>query len=147
MVTIVREKVSNMNNLITGIAHLGLKVSNIDKSSSFYQTLGFIVTEKFSKKVQSGEVHVEFLTSPKLTLELYQLPDNTYTDLTQTHNGIEHFALEVNDIDGMLNKIRSFGYEINEGPIYEKREHCEVSFFLISGPDGERIEFDMTKYF
>ena len=47
----------------------------------------------------------------------------------------------------MLNKIRSFGYEINEGPIYEKREHCEVSFFLISGPDGERIEFDMTKYF
>lgn len=47
----------------------------------------------------------------------------------------------------MLNKIKALGYEINEGPVYERREYCEVSFFLISGPDGERVEFDMTRYF
>ena len=96
--------------------------------------------------MENGEVYVEFLTSPTLTLELYQLPDSINIELTQSHNGIEHFALEVNDIDKMLNKIKALGYEINEGPVYEKREYCEVSFFLISGPDGERIEFDMTKY-
>lgn len=147
MVSIVQEKEFNMNNLITGIAHLGLRVSDINKSSSFYQTLGFVVTEKFSKKVENGEVHVEFLTSPKLTLELYQLPNTTnHFNLSQSHNGIEHFALEVNDIDKMLHKIKELGYQIDEGPIYEKRERCEVSFFLISGPDGERVEFDMTKY-
>ena len=147
MVTIVQEKESNMNNLITGIAHLGLKVSDIDKSSAFYQTLGFSVTEKFAKKGENGEVHVAFLTSPKLTLELYQLPDSIDNNLSQSCNGIEHFALEVNDIDKMLNKIKALGYEINEGLVYEKREYCEVSFFLISGPDGERVEFDMTRYF
>lgn len=97
--------------------------------------------------MENDEVHVEFLTSPTLTLELYQLPDSINTELTQFHNGIEHFALEVNDIDKMLNKIKALGYKINEGPVYEKREHCEVSFFLISGPDDERVEFDMTTYF
>lgn len=134
-----------MNNLIKGIAHLGLQVSDIDKSSSFYQTLGFSLTEKFSKKTDNGEVKVQFLTSPVLTLELYQLPDTIRSELV--YSGIEHFALEVSDIEKMMEKISKLGYAINEGPIYEKREHCEVHFFLISGPDGERIEFDMTKYF
>ncbi|OCG03914.1 VOC family protein [Gilliamella sp. wkB112] len=134
-----------MNNLIKGIAHLGLQVSDINKSSSFYQTLGFSLTEKFSKNTNNGEVKVEFLTSPALTLELYQLPNTIRSELI--YSGIEHFALEVSDIDKMMQKISKLGYAINEGPIYERREHCEVHFFLISGPDGERIEFDMTKYF
>ena len=75
------------------------------------------------------------------------MPDSIDNNLSQSCNGIEHFALEVNDIDKMLNKIKALGYEINEGLVYEKREYCEVSFFLISGPDGERVEFDMTRYF
>ncbi|WP_335340137.1 VOC family protein [Gilliamella apis] len=129
------------------MTHLGSKVSKITITSSVYQTLGFSVTEKFTKKGENGKVHVAFLTSQKLTLELYELPDSIDNNLSQFRNGIEYFALEVNDIDKILNKIKALGYEINEELVYEKREYCEVSFFLISGLDGERVEFDMTRYF
>ncbi|MCO6553161.1 MAG: VOC family protein [Gilliamella sp.] len=134
-----------MNNLIIGVAHLGLRVKDINRSSYFYQTLGFKVTEEFSKKMENGEIKVKFLTSSKLILELYQLPNIISTNVD--HYGIEHIALEVSDIEKALKKIKQLGYVINEGPNYEKRDHCEVDFFLISGPDGERVEFDMTKYF
>ena len=75
------------------------------------------------------------------------MPDSIDNNLSQFRNGIEYFELEVNNIDKILNKIKALGYEINEEPVYEKREYCEVSFFLIIGLDGERVEFDMTRYF
>lgn len=134
-----------MNSLITGIAHLGLQVSDINKSSQFYQSLGFSLAEEFAKPINNGQVFVQFLTSPSLTIELYQLPTTMRGD--NQFSGIEHFALEVTDIDAMLQKIQALNYPIDEGPIYQKRANCDVRFFLIRGPDGERVEFDMTNYF
>lgn len=134
-----------MQNLITGVAHLGLQVSDINKSSQFYQSLGFKLNESFTKPFEHGEVSVQFLTSPALTIELYQLPTTVHSH--QVYSGIEHIALEVSDIEKALQTITALGYPINEGPVYQKRETCEVHFFLISGPDGERVEFDMTHYF
>lgn len=125
-----------MRQLIRNIAHIGYQVKDINRSLGFYQPLGFTLQRRFTKPSGNGNIEVAFIEMGGAVLELYQLPNGLAFD--EPRCGIDHIALEVSDLDAVINELKTRGYPLDEGPIQE----ANVRFLLVRGPDGERLEFD-----
>lgn len=119
---------------INGLQHIGIPVENMEVSIGFYESLGF-------KKIY--EVHYEpkeqwicFMELGGLALELYEETGS------KTDGAINHIALNCLDIGMEYDEVSGLGYEvvshgIEDMDIWPKG----VRFFIIKGPDQERIEF------
>lgn len=125
-----------MRELIRKVAHIGYQVSDLTRSLTFYESLGFKIQRRFSKISPQGEIEVAFLEMGGAVLELYQLPSGTLFDVPRC--GIDHIALEVSNLEAVVKVLKMLRYPLDEGPIQED----QVRFLLIRGPDGERLEFD-----
>ncbi|MFW5889335.1 MAG: VOC family protein [Bacillota bacterium] len=124
-----------LKNLVTGIQHVGIPTTDITKTVSFYQSLGFDLA--FSVSDEEGNLNVAFLKLKNLIIETYQ----EGTGLSQT-GSINHIAIDVNDVKKVFRKINEKDYEIldekiNFLPFWENG----VRFFTIKGPNNEQIEF------
>ncbi len=117
------------------IQHLGIPVSDIDKTIEFYTSLGFepvLLTEN-----KAANERVAFLQLGNLIIEAYGNKD------TEKKSGaIDHVALDVKNIDELYEEICKEGHRIVEEkvmslPFWENG----VKFFTILGPDNEKIEF------
>ena len=62
-----------------------------------------------------------------------QLPDGT----SALHLGLEHFAVETEDFDGDLARLKALGAPVIEGPV-QTPTGLRIAFF--EGPDKVRIE-------
>lgn len=118
-----------------GIQHVGIPVSDIDRTIEFYTSLGFepaLITEN-----KPANERVAFLKLGNLIVEAYGNKD------TEKRSGaIDHIALDVKNIDKLYDQIRNEGHRIVEEkvmslPFWENG----VKFFTILGPDNEKIEF------
>ena len=118
----------------TGIQHIGIPTSDIETTIRFYEGLGFQTMHNESGTLQ---------TRQSCILQLGNLMIETYAE---GGNGIEgainHFALNCTDIQAAYAWICEQGYKvlsngIEELPFWEKG----VAFFIIEGPNKERIEF------
>ncbi|PKH25200.1 glyoxalase [Enterobacterales bacterium CwR94] len=117
---------------VTGLAHIGLRTGNMTAACRFYASLGFVEEQSLQ-----GDVEVRFLQLAGVVIELYQLPASGLTRDAQTR-GIDHVALRVADLDSALAWVQGLGHPISEGPA---EQPGIARYFLISGPDGERVEF------
>lgn len=119
----------------TGIQHIGIPCKNIEETKLFYLNLGFHV--KHEKTIRDGKQKVCFLEFGNLVLECYE-------DVCAEMSGaIDHFAIDVKNIDACYKLCQQQGYSIvsngiEELPFYEKG----VRFFIILGVNQERIEFN-----
>ena len=120
---------------ITGLAHIGIKVKDIDASIKFYtETLGFELTHR----QQFGTSTLAFLNIGTCLLELIQSP--VYEE--RTPGQIDHIAVEVKGIEALVEDLRAKGVpflaeNINLAP--GLLDGVKNIFF--TGPDGERFEF------
>ncbi len=120
---------------ITGLAHIGIKVKDIDASIKFYtELLGFELTHK----QQMGTSTLAFLNAGTCLLELIQ--SAVYEE--RTPGQVDHVAVEVKGIDELVSRLRAQGVQflsdsVNHAPTL--LDGVNNIFFL--GPDGERIEF------
>lgn len=124
-----------VSEFTTGIQHVGIPTNDIEKTISFYKSLGFSI-ELQTTNESSGE-KVAFLNLKNLVLETYE-----NKQATGKCGAIDHIALAVTDIDATFDLIRSDGYsmlnnEVQFLPFWENG----VKFFTILGPNGEKIEF------
>ena len=118
-----------------GVQHLGIPVSDIDRTIEFYTSLGFepvLLTEN-----KAADERVAFLKLGNLIVEAY---GNRETE--KRAGAIDHVALDVKNIDELYEEIRKEGHRIVEEkvmslPFWENG----VKFFTILGPDNEKIEF------
>ncbi|QXC28464.1 VOC family protein [Aeromonas sp. FDAARGOS 1409] len=122
-------------NPVTGLAHIGLRTGDIAAACSFYGSLGFVEVQSIH-----GDVEVRFMKLDSIVIELYQLPTSGLTRDAQTR-GIDHVALRVVDLDDALAWVNALGHPISEGPA---EQPGIARYFLINGPDGERIEFSQS---
>lgn len=110
--------------------HIGIPCSDLEKSISFYNSLGFSTTEKRSEPNK-----VAFLSSGNLVLEIYQCPQ-----VVKKPGAIDHLALMVDDIDKAFSELQS-KYDFAQEEIqYLPFKTNGVKFFKIYGPDREVIE-------
>ena len=127
---------------LRGMQHLGLPVSDLERSLAFYQGFGFV---KAMRSDLPGPVKVAMLQKEALTIELYQLSGAEREQLARRGDGhIDHIALDVLDIESAFAEIKAAGFEILEpdAPVFLPFWEKGVKFFTERGPDGEKVEFN-----
>ncbi len=138
------DKSSLLNGNLGGIQHLGIPVTNLEISASFYQDLGF--ERVMSAKVPEGDdaIQVAMMKHDNAIIELYQLTGVEREALRSRSDGhIDHIAFSVNDIDKAFEELTSAGFEtIEEKPVFLDFWENGCKYFSIRGPDGEKLEFN-----
>lgn len=130
-----------MANLISGLAHVGLRSADIERATRFYHSLGFTTSQSLELDDPQGTIRVRFLALGTLTLELYQLPWSGRQRNAATL-AIDHLALRVSCLAAAQQWVEELGYPLVEGPTLQPSGHNGVHYFMIQGPDGERVEFN-----
>ncbi|HWF47505.1 MAG TPA: VOC family protein [Bryobacteraceae bacterium] len=115
---------------ITGLAHVGLFVSDISKADEFYgHVLGY---EHFSLDKPSGG----------LMLNYYKVNDHQYIEiypgLKDDQDRLSHIAFETSDARKMRDYLASKGIKVPQSlkPGLDKNLS-----FMVSDPEGRRVEF------
>jgi lactoylglutathione lyase len=129
---------------ITRIQHTGLPVTDLARSIAFYEGLGFKNVMSSTFPHPEGTGHVAMLQRGDITLELYEFPAPALGEIRTRSNGhIDHIAFDVPDIDATFQTLRSAGYNILEqAPIFLPFWTNGCKYFNITGPNGERLEFN-----
>jgi catechol 2,3-dioxygenase-like lactoylglutathione lyase family enzyme len=109
--------------MITGLNHVGISVSNLDRAIAFYQgVLGMrlIVRRAFSGQLYDAILglpgthgNVAMLRLNNLAIELFEfhlpVPKPAGINRPVCDHGISHFCLEVSDIEHEYNRLTTAG--------------------------------------
>ena len=97
------------------IVHIALKVEDLNTTSEFYEKVfGFVRTETGKVRDHTSR----HLTDGAIDLALIKYDSEETSEAKAAGKGpcIHHFAIEVEDLDGYLAQIRSFGCDIISDP-------------------------------
>jgi lactoylglutathione lyase len=124
--------------VITGLAHIGIRVHELQRSLAFYRVLGF---ELVAGPI--GHEPVAILTHPcgveinlVLNAPVAQEP-NILMDVPEKHAGITHFALHVPDLEAARAHVEAAGITLSGGPV---QFTAHARGFVIRDPDRNVIE-------
>ncbi len=104
--------------MISGIAHIGIRVHDLDRSVAFYAHLGFVKTVG-----PIGNEPVAILDHPsgvEINLILNATDPaapNILMDGPEKHPGITHIALLVDNLDAAIATLAAAGIALSGGPI------------------------------
>jgi catechol 2,3-dioxygenase-like lactoylglutathione lyase family enzyme len=124
--------------------YTGLRVRKLDHSIRFYKTLGFRQTLR--GKTDIGEYSQLEHRSSGFTIELNYFPKGSkvYEPLRKGTE-LDHFGLEVDDVDDWVDKLRRVGGKVKWKPF-----DCQIVIYrrgifndraaYVSDPDGIWIE-------
>lgn len=126
---------NDFKKYITGLQHIGIPTNDIEKTKDFYELLGFQVV--FETVNQKADEKVSFLKLDHTVIETYE---NKHAVLE--NGALDHIALNVTDIEEVYKLATEKGFSILEKgiqflPFWERG----VSFFTITGPNKEKVEF------
>ena len=136
--------INKLDNPITqGINHLGLTVSNLEKSTKFFtETLGWKVVGGYD------DYPSKFVTDGKLFLTLWQVtnPSKSINFDRKNNVGLHHLAFSIASLDD-LNVLyerckKTDGVIIEFSP--EPNGAGPTMHMMIREPSGNRIEFAYT---
>ena len=116
---------------LTGLQHIGIPTRDVAATTAFYQGLGFQITW------QADNGDVAFLRLGDLVVETY------LGDTNPRAGAIDHITINVTDIGKVFQAAKAAQYrlidpEIITLPFFEKG----CSYFMIEGPNKERVEFN-----
>ena len=103
---------------INGINHIGIRVTNLEKTRAFYQQLGFefvagpLGPEPVAIMQHPSGVVINFIINAEGSGS-----ENILMDIPQRHTGYTHMALDVSDIYAVKAEIEALNIPITEGPI------------------------------
>lgn len=131
---------------INHLQHVGIPVTDISRSKSFYRRLGFtnVMQASFSIKEEPGTCIM--MQNNSMVIELYQLPASFLDEITHRGNGhIDHIAFDVDNIDIAFAALQKAGFTVlEEAPVFLQFWKNGCKYFNITGPDGERLEFNQV---
>ena len=129
---------------IQGFQHLGLPVTDIEKSKTFYSQLGFQEVMKANLQAKDDTVAVVMMELNGFVLELYQPVGHDHSEIAARHDGhIDHLALDVLDINKAFADVQEAGLEsIEDSPVFLPFWENGVKYFSVRGPNGEKVEFN-----
>ena len=117
-----------------GIQHVGIPTNDLGNTIRFYEELGFQVILRTS--VSEKNQNVAFLQLGNLVIETYEDP------VALCDGAINHIALNCLDIEKAYAEVLKAELPVLSNGI-EALDFWErgVRFFIIQGPNKERIEF------
>jgi lactoylglutathione lyase len=123
---------------ISGLAHIGIRVHDLERSVRFYELLGF---EKTAGPIGPEPVAIlEHPSGVELNLILnatYASEANVLMDTPEKHAGITHFALLCSDIMAAKEQLEAAGFPLSDGPV---RFGPRAQGIFVRDPDRNVIE-------
>ena len=115
------------------IVHIAVKVDDLDEVEKFYETVfGF---KSVGRSRGEDRSRVAFSDGDfNLTFLKYDSSEEEMAQAVGEGPAIHHFAIEVDDMDAYVEKIRSFGCELLSGP-----KDIPVKFRMPGGPIAEIV--------
>ena len=138
--------------MIKGIEHVGLSVTNLERSIAFYRdVIGFALTRimECPPEMRLGDVvglpgcraRIAHLQSDMGMLELFEYQDPrgrpVPRDRSQADAGFSHLGIASTDVRADYERLHSAGVRFLHEPI-EFRPNVWIAYF--QGPDGEVCE-------
>lgn len=129
---------------IKALQHAGIPVSDIRRSLSFYEKLGFRNVMEAGFKIEKRPGTCVMMENGSVLIELYELPEPERSEAASRKDGhIDHIAFDVDDIDDCFQLLKNAGYQVQESaPVFLSFWNKGCKYFNIIGPDGERLEFN-----
>ena len=124
---------------ISGINHVGIRVTNLERARKFYEQLGFVFIvgpigpEPVAIMEHPSGVNINFILNADSGIT-----ENILMDIPERHPGYTHMALNVTNIETIEQAIRKIGIKITEGPV--TLPDGGIMLF-IRDPDKNVIEF------
>ena len=131
-----------MNIQVSGLHHIGIPTSDVNKSIEFYQGLGFkIELEKYGFE-GSNLVYLK-LNDCRIGIPESLAEGKNDAGKRPARGAIDHFALQCTNLDDAYLQFKNGGYEfVTDGIIILSAwEPKKCRFFIIKGPDNVQIEF------
>ncbi len=122
---------------ISRVNHVGLRVSDLAISRSFYEKLGFefiagpLGPEPVAIVEHPSGVNINFILNANQPGK-----NNILMNAEAKHTGYTHVALEVSDADAVLKQLEQLDIPLSGGP---HKHQTGISFF-IRDPDDNVIE-------
>jgi len=126
-----------MSHPAAGLMHIGIPCNNYKASVEFYRRLGF-------KPIWKPSDRAGFFQAGDCVIELYQFDGPSKP---REAGPVNHFALKSEDIDASFQDVTAMGLTVLSQGI-ESNDMCAPKsnrYFIIQGPDGERVEFAQIK--
>ncbi|HZQ62274.1 MAG TPA: VOC family protein [Casimicrobiaceae bacterium] len=126
--------------LVTGIAHIGIRVHSLERSRAFYETLGFefvmgpVGPEPVAILLHPSGVNINLILNAPGENE-----PNILMDVPQKHPGYTHVALDVSDLAAAQRALEQAGIRITEGPVTFSNGTRAI---FVRDPDRNVIELD-----
>ena len=124
---------------ITRLNHIGIRVSDLDKSREFYEKIGFefivgpIGPEPVAIMEHPSGININFiLNANKESVE------NVLMDIPLKHTGYTHMALEITNLESVKSQLESKNIPITGGTITLPDG---ATFIFVRDPDSNVIEF------
>ena len=131
----------SLDSLITGYAHVGIRVRDLAISRAFYEGLGFrflagpIGPEPVAILSHPSGIVVNFILNADSKGD-----ENVLMDTPVKHPGYTHVALAVSDVDATHRELQAEGMRISDGPI----DFPGARAVFVRDPDGNVIEFNQS---
>jgi lactoylglutathione lyase len=133
-----------MELALNGFQHLGIPVTDLERSVAFYRRLGFepVMSSDFDLNGDKGKMSM--LQRGEMIIELYQFPPAELAEIKTRKDGhIDHMAFDVSDVDATYQWMKAEGFApIEPAPVFLPFWKNGCRYFNIAGPDGERLEFN-----
>lgn len=131
---------------INSLQHVGIPVTSIAVSETFYNRLGFkkVMQAPFDMHGQAGTCIM--MKHGSIIIELYQMPEQQLREIRTRKDGhIDHIAFDVDDIESTYEVLKKAQFPIiEEAPVFLSFWQNGCRYFNILGPDGERLEFNQV---
>ena len=128
---------NNNEKLTCGISHVGLSVSNLDKSVGFFEAIGY---SKIGGDVSYPSV---FLSDGASMVTLWQTDEGATPFDRRKNVGLHHLAIKVPSLEALQQAYDTVmaidGVKSNFGP--EAIEGMPLTHAMVFEPSGNRIEF------
>ncbi|MBX2923975.1 MAG: VOC family protein [Chitinophagaceae bacterium] len=131
---------------LKAIQHIGIPVTDIRTSENFYRMLGFTNVMEAEFTQPEGKGTCIMMQQGAIVIELYQLPGALLQEVKNRKDGhIDHIAFDVSDINAAYDSLLKAGFNILEpAPVFLQFWKNGCKYFNITGPDGERLEFNQV---
>ena len=135
-----------MDLVINHIQHIGIPVTDLARSEAFYRRLGFENVMASGFDYNGGKGKMAMMQRGDMIMEIYQMPEAELNEIRNRGNGhIDHVAFDVPDIEKAFTELRDASFSIvEEAPVFLPFWKNGCRFFNITGPDGERLEFNQV---
>jgi lactoylglutathione lyase len=112
------------------LTHTSIRARDVDEAIAFYEGIGLKLVSR--REIPQNEAEIAFLEAPgggaRLELTHYN-GQGSYTQAEYEDRVFDHIALETDDMDGVLEKVRESGGKVTDEPFHLSPGGPRIAFF------------------